>query len=174
MKQTELETKNKLISQSFNDPRKLKYPPEEVRLKLDDELFSESEIFQTDDGEYIYFDVQISDFHEEELVRYVEIAEKLYEIVKEQVYIYILCAKTANVFVKEFEILSEATFTIRLARDDSDPAEIILNVIKRKIADHELLDKDDIHALLMIPMICDKEKINHYRLESFRILNRFH
>lgn len=159
MKQDLLKIKNDIVNQTFDDPRKLRLPPSEVKVKLSGELFSEGDIFQTEDGEYIYFDVQLSDFTEAELVKYVEIAEKLYEIVGKKVHIYLLCPKTTHVYVNEFKIMSESDFIIRLARYPHDPAEVILNIIKRKIANNEILNEDDLNALIMIPSICEKIKL---------------
>lgn len=174
MKIEDFKTKSLIIKTAFKDTRKLKHPDHRIENQLEDEIFDKGDIFQTEDENYIFLTAQIKDFDEESLVKYCEIAEKLYEIVRKPVSIYILCSKDTDVCVKECEIKSEADFKIKLAKNTADPAEEILNFIKRKIAHHEVLDNEDLEVLEMLPVICNKEKRNYYRLEYFKIINRTH
>ena len=75
----------------------------------------------------------MKDFDENELVKYVEFAENLFEKHHKSVSIYIICPDDINVCVRECEIKSEAFFTIKLAKVNENPARIILSMIKQKI-----------------------------------------
>lgn len=68
--------------------------------------------------------------------------------------------------------MSHAEFTIKLACVEEDPCKIILNAIKAKVKNHELLDGDDLHALSMLQVMCRKEDRNYYRREYFKIINK--
>ncbi|MBQ2831059.1 hypothetical protein [Methanobrevibacter sp.] len=143
-------------------------------MQLDENVYQGGDIFKTKDDEFIVLELQMKDFDEDELVKYVEFAESLYEKQHQPVSIYIICPGDINIYVREFEIKSEACFTIKLAKIDEDPAAIILKMIKHKLRNNEVLDEDDYHALEMIPVICEKEKRNYYRREAFKIINRLH
>ena len=77
MKIEDFKTKSLIIKTAFKDTRKLKHPDQRIENQLEDEIFDEGDIFQTEDGNYIFLTAQIKDFDEESLVKYCEIAEKL-------------------------------------------------------------------------------------------------
>ena len=131
-----------------------------------------TDIFTTEEGEFIDFELQLRDFDEEELTKYVEFAENLYEKHQKHVSVYLLCPRDINVCVKECTIKSEADFTIKLAKVPEDSCKIILEGIKNKLKNKEKLDCDDLHALAYLPVMCDKEERNYYRMEYFKIINQ--
>ena len=115
--------------------------------------------------------MQLKDFDEIELTKYIEFAENLYEKHKKPVSVYLLCPKNINVTVKECSIKSESEFTIKLACSQEDPCHLILNTIKHKIKENKILTGDDIHALALLPVMCEKKDRNYFRLEYFKIIN---
>lgn len=171
MNNEEFNIRVNVIQKTFNDMRKIKcITPENIR-KVDENIYPGGDIFTTEEGDFIDLEFQIDDFDEEELVKYVELAETLYEKHQKHVAIYIICPNTINVSVTECPILSEADFTIKLACIDEDPCEIILRMIKNKIKNEETLDSNDIHALELLPLKCRPEKRNYFRKEYFKIMN---
>ncbi len=163
--------KTKLIQETFNDKRKIKCQIPIQNLKLENHIHQEGSIFITENDEIIDLELQLTNFTEDELVKYVELAEALYETNNKYVSIYIICPNTVNICVKECEIKSEAEFSIKLAAVEENPAEILLNIIKNKIIKGEILDNEDLYALSMMPLICKKEERNYFRKEYFKIIN---
>ena len=171
MKKQDFEIRTKIIRETFNDKRKIEcITPEEDR-KVSENVHPGGDIFTTENGELIDLEFQMEDFTIEELVKYIELAEGLYERHRKQVAIYIICPDTVDVLVKECEIKSEADFVIKLARIAENPAEMILKVIKDKIR-NGVFDADDLEALAMLPLMCKKEDKNYFRNESLKIINK--
>ena len=139
---------------------------------VDDGIYPGGDIFTTEDGELIDLEFQMTDFDEDELVKYVELAEALYEKNRCPISIYIICPDDVNICMKECEIMSKADFTIKLACINEDPCQIILKAIKHKIKNNEILNGDDIHALSLLQVKCRKEDRNYYRREYFKIINK--
>ncbi len=171
MKKQDFIMRTKLIQETFKDKRKIKCQLPVQNLRLDNHIHQEGNIFITENDEIIDLELQITNFTEDELVKYVELAEALYETNNKHVSIYIICPNTVNICVKECEIKSEAEFTIKLAAVEENPAHILLNIIKTKINKGERLNNDDLHALSMMPIICKREERNYFRKEYFRIIN---
>jgi hypothetical protein len=46
-------------------------------------------------------------------------------------------------------------------------------VIKKKIKNKEILTGEDFHILAMLPVKCAKKDRNYFRLEYFKIINRY-
>ncbi|MBQ6098366.1 MAG: hypothetical protein IJL02_00700 [Methanobrevibacter sp.] len=172
MDRKDYEVRTKVIRETFNDERQLICIEDKDELKLDENVYSGGDIFITDDGEFIDLEFQTKDFDENELVKYVELAENLYEKHGKNITIYLICPKGINVSVRECDIKSEATFTIKLACIPEDPCEMVLKHIKDKIKRNEILNGDDLHALSMLQVVCRKEDRNYYRREYFKIINR--
>ena len=121
-----------MIKKHFKDNRTIKCPTPKHLTRLDDDVHPGGEIFTTEDGDFIDLEIQFVDFDEEELAKYVEFAENLYEKHQKRVSVYLLCPKNINVSVREQKILSDADFSIKLACDQTDPCHMILGIIKRK------------------------------------------
>ena len=172
MNQKEYLVKTEIIRKTFSDERKIKCQTPAHERELDEDVHNGGDIFTTEDGEFIDFELQLRDFDEEELTKYVEFAENLYEKHQKHVSVYLLCPRDINVCVKECTIKSEADFTIKLAKVPEDSCKIILEGIKNKLKNNEKLDCDDLHALAYLPVMCDKEERNYYRLEYFKIINQ--
>lgn len=172
MNNNEIKTKIKIIKEVFDAAINIKchIPPEE--LQLDENIRQEGDFFLTEDGEFVYLEFIFEDFMEEELVEFVKLAESLYEKYGNAVTIYLICPKNVNVYVREFDIPSDSPFTIKIAKSKNDPCETILNSIKQKIKNCEVLDNDDLNALDLLPRICKKEEKYYYLLECFKIKNR--
>ena len=165
--------KKEIIKETFNDPRKIKCITPEDERRLDECVHPGDDIFTTEDGEYIDLEIIFEDFDEVELAKYVEFAENLYEKHHKHVSVYLLCPENVNVLVREFEIRSRADFTIRLARVERDWCKVALDTIKNKICCGEKLNHEDLDILKEIPVRCDKKRQNYYRIECFRIINRY-
>ena len=170
MKKQDFKIRTKIIRETFNDKRKIICPTPEEDRKVDEHIHPGGDIFTTEDGELIDLEFQMEDFTVEELVKYVELAEELYEKHKKQVAIYIICPDNVDVLVKECEIKSKADFIIKLARIQENPAEIVLKIIKDKL-DKGTFDLDDLNALMLLPTICKKEDAHYFRVESLKIIN---
>lgn len=172
MNKEDFKIRANVIRETFDDYRQIVSSISAEELKIDKYIHQGGDFFITSSGDIIDLEFQEDDFTEDELVKYIELAEHLYEQYNKEVSIYILCPNNINVCVKECEIQSEASFTIKLARIHEDPCEIILNAIKAKIKANEMLDGDDLHILASLPVKCKKEKRNYYRREYLKIINR--
>lgn len=172
MNKKDFNIRTKVINETFDDNRKIVSSTNAEELNLDENIHQGGDFFITSDGEFIDLEFQLTDFNEDELVKYVELAEAVYEEHGKEVSIYIICPKDINVCVRECEIKSDAVFTIKLACIQEDPCEIILQGIKAKIKANEMLDGDDLHMLSTLPVRCEKEKRNYYRREYFKIINK--
>lgn len=128
----------------------------------------EGEVFKTENGEVVYFEMLLRDFTVDELVRVTHIAEDLWN--EHHVHCTCCIIGMGDVCVNEMPIKSEADFTIRLAKSDVAPCDAVLGVIKSKMK-RELLDEEDIQALQMIPVMCNPEEKDYYRKEVFAIMN---
>ncbi|WP_405293632.1 hypothetical protein [Methanobrevibacter sp.] len=160
------------IKKTFKDERPIKCLTPEHETVLDEEVHPGGFIFTTEDGDFIDFEVQLKDFDEMELTKYVEFAENLCEKHNRHVSVYLLCSKNVNVSVKECKIYSESNFTIKLACSQEDLCRFTLEKIKNKIKNNQTLNEDDLNALEMLPVTCDRKDRNYYRLEYFKIINR--
>lgn len=171
MKRNYLDKKTRMIRENFNDTRIIKCQKSASELNLDEDITLEGDIFKTEDGELIYFEVEINDFDEEELTKYIELAECLYEKHHEKISIYLLCPKDINVLVRECPIKSEADFTIKLACSQDDICHMILKNIKNKIKNGIHLTCDDHDILEELPVRCNKKDRHYFRVETLKIIN---
>lgn len=174
MNKKEFNTRTNIIRETFSDSRKIVASVTAEELGINDEIHQEGDFFITSEGKIIDLEFQSEDFTEYELVKYIELAEHLYEKYGKEVSIYIICPKEINVYVKEEEILSEADFTIKLACSQVDSCEVILNAIKNKIRNKEILDEEDWCNLRHLQIMCEKSKRNYYRLEYLKIRNKYY
>lgn len=172
MNKKDFKIRAKIIRETFDDKRAVKCPtPEKIR-QLDEDIYQGGDVFTTEDGDFIDLEFQIDDFDENELVKYIEFAEALYEKHKKHVSVYIICSKNIDVTVKECEIKSKADFVIKLACIEEDPCKIVLKAIKDKIRNGEMLNGDDLHALAMLHVMCNPKDRNYYLKEYLRIVSR--
>ena len=167
-------TKARIIKETFDDDRKIKCFLPIQNLRLAEHIHQEGELFITENYEIIDLEFQFEDFTEDELVKYVELAEALYEKNKKKISIYIICPNSINICVREFEIKSEADFTIKLAAIEENLPQIALDIIKLKLDNGEPLDREDIKILDILPLSCKKEERNYFRRECFKIINNYH
>lgn len=172
MNKKDFKIRAKVIREAFDDTREIKCPtPKKIR-QVDEHIYQGGDLFTTEDGDFIDLEFQMDDFDENELAKYVEFAEALYEKHEKHVSIYIICPKDINVCVKECEIKSRADFIIRLACIGEDPFKIVLKVIKDKLKNGEVLNEEDIHALSMLHVMCNPEDRKYYLIEYLKILNK--
>ena len=163
----------KIIKETFKDNRPIIcQTPKDVR-ELDENVHPGGEIFTTEDGEFIDFELQLNDFDEAELVKYIEFAESLYEKHQKHVSVYILCPKNIDVSVRECPINSESDFTIKLACTQEDMCHFLLDGIKNKFKKEKNLDHDDLYILAHLPVWCERKDRNYFRIEYLKIINRF-
>lgn len=164
----------KVISETFDDRRQIVKSVDAKELGISSDVHQGGDIFMTSNGEFIDLEFQMVDFTPEELAKYIELAEELYKKHEKQISIYILCPNSINICVREFEIFSKASFTIKLACINENPCEIILNGIKRKMATREGIDIEDLKTLAELHDICDKEDSRYFLTEYLKIANRLH
>ncbi len=173
MNEQDFMTKARIIRETFNDKRKIKCFLPIQNLRLAEHIHQEGELFITENYEIIDLEFQFKDFTEDELVKYVELAEALYEKNSKQISIYVICPNTINICVREFEIKSEADFTIKLAAIEEDLSKIALDIIKCKLDNGGILDREDIEILKILPLSCKKEERNYFRKECFKLINNY-
>lgn len=173
MNEQDFMTKARIIKETFNDNRTIKCYLPIQNLRLAEHIHQEGELFITENYEIIDLEFQFKDFTEDELVKYVELAEALYEKNSKRISIYVICPNTINICVREFEIKSEADFTIKLAAIEEDLSQIALDIIKSKLDNGETLDIEDIEILKILPLSCKKEERNYFRKECFKIINNY-
>lgn len=171
MNRNHFESTKKIIRETFNDTRCIKGPAPEDMIHLDENVHPGGFILTTEEGDFIDFEIQIKDFDEVELAKFIEFAENLYEKHQKHVSIYLLCPQDINVSVRECPIRSEADFRIRIACSQENPCKMILDSIKNKVMQKKILTSDDISMLENLPMMCNKKDRNYFRVETLRILN---
>lgn len=171
MNKKDFEIRTEIIKETFNDTRHIICHIPIDELELDENIRQEGDFFLTEDGGIVDLEFQLTDFREEELAKYVELAEDLYEKHGQKVSIYIICPNEINVYVNEFEIPSDADFTIRLARVHQDICKTILDGIKEKMK-KEKITEEDLYVLSRLHKICKKEEKHYYMLEYLKIANR--
>lgn len=165
------EIKTKIIEELFDDKRAIKYcTPEDVR-DVGEGIYEGGDVFTTEEEEFIDLELQLTDFDEDELIKYIEFAEALYEKHKKLVSIYIICPKSVEVHVNECTIPSDADFVIKLLRIDMDPCKIALQAIKNKIETSKAIDDEDVFAMSMLAMFCRPEERNYYLKEYLMTMN---
>lgn len=172
MNEQDFKIRAEIIRETFNDKRKIKCITPEKDRKLDEHIHPGGDIFTTEDGEFIDLEFQIDDFTIDELVKYVEFAEELYEKHHKHVSVYLICPDIVNVFVREGEIKSEADFTIKLACVEQNLAQITLDIIKNKLKREGFLDKEDLDILEMLPVVCKRKDRKYFRREYLEIINK--
>ena len=64
----------KIIQETFNDKRKIRCKLPIDKLQLEDNIHQEGNLFISENNEIIYLELQLTDFTEDELVKYVELA----------------------------------------------------------------------------------------------------
>lgn len=171
MEEQNFKIKAKIIRETFKDTRKIKCITPEKDRKLDDHVHPGGDIFTTEEGEFIDLEFQLVDFTIDELVKYIEFAEELYEKHHKHVSVYLLCPEVVNICVKEDTIKSEADFTIRLACFEQNFAHITLNMLKEKLKREGFLDSEDIEILKSLPTVCKKKEKNYFRSETLKMTN---
>lgn len=174
MKEQDFKIRTEIIRETFNDTRKIKCITPEKDRKLDDHVHPGGDIFTTEDGEFIDLEFQLVDFTIDELVKYIEFAEELYEKHHKHVSVYLLCPDIVDVLVREGEIKSEADFTIKLACVEQNLAQITLDIIKNKLKRDGFLDSEDLEILEILPIACKRKDRNYFRKECLKIRNKIH
>ena len=172
MKQNSGKQEIDVIKNAFGEKRKIMgFAPEEMT-NISEDAYTSGDIFITEEGELIALEYQMKDFDEEELVKYVELAEELYEVNEVHISIYILCPTSIKVLTNECTIKSDANFTIKLACFSGNPLQEILNHIKQKVERNIKLNDEDLDMLNIIPMFSPREYRHDLRVECFRLQNK--
>lgn len=170
MNEENITEKIRIIRDAFDEKRNIiDYAPQEM-IELCDECHQGGDIFITEEGALIDLEVQFKDFDEEDLAKYVELAEELYEKNEVPISIYVLCSK--RVLVPEIPIKSEAVFNIKLACLEYNPIYDILFQINEKVEKGIPLDDEDYFGLLTLPMMGPKKDRKKLRVECFGILRK--
>lgn len=172
MKTRDFNLSANVVKETFDDHRKIVSSVKIGDLNLECGLPEDCDIFITSEGDFIYLEFQQENFTETELAKFIGFAEEIYEKYGQDISIYILCPKNIDICVREFEIFSDASFTIKLACIDEDPCQIFLNEIKEKIRAHQRPDKEDLEKLARLRKWCRKEDRQYYLMEYVKIVNR--
>ncbi|MBQ9024970.1 MAG: hypothetical protein IJ104_01110 [Methanobrevibacter sp.] len=172
MNENNLDIEIRIIKEAFDETRTIiGYAPEEM-IPLNDSFHHGGDLFITDEGELIALEYQMRNFDENELAKYVELAEELYEKNEVSVSIYVLCPNTIKVTAPECVIKSEAIFNIKLACFSPNPAYDALEHMKEKVNKKIKLDEEDLDVLSRIPMMGPKEDRKKLRVECFKIIKQ--
>lgn len=171
MNEKDFKIRTSIIKETFNNQKSIKCHIPTEELELDENIRQEGDFFLAEDGEIIDLEFQLTDFTEEELAKYVELAESLYEKYGNEVSIYVICPKNIKVHVREFDIPSYADFTIRLSCVNMDMCKVILNGINDKIKNNEIITEEDLMALGRLPSMCEKEEKFFYLLQYLKVAN---
>ncbi len=168
----ELKSKEiKIIKEVFDEKREIiDYAPEKM-IPINEKYYPGGDIFITDTGELIDLEIQFEDFDENELNKYVKLAEELYEINNVEISIYILCSKQIKVIAPEYIINSKAEFTIKLACFDENPVDDLFMRIKDKLNRKISLNKEDLTTLAMIPYMVPEKDRDRMLVECYELLN---
>ena len=170
MNEENITEKISIIKEAFDEKRNIiDYAPPEM-IEVCDECYQGGDIFITEEGELIDLEYQYKDFDEEDLAKYAELAEELYEKNEVPISIYVICCE--RVLVPEIPIKSEATFNIKLACIDDNPIYDILFQIKEKVENGIPLDDEDFFGLLTIPIMGSKKDRRKLRIECYRLLRK--
>lgn len=169
----ELKSKEiKIIKEVFDEKREIiNYAPKKM-ISINDKHYQGGDIFITDTGELIDLEIQLEDFNETELYKYVKLAEELYEINNVEISIYILCSKQIKVIAPEQIINSKAEFTIKLACFNENPVNELFIQIKDKINRKISLNKEDLTTLAMIPYMVPEKDRDRMLIECYELLSK--
>lgn len=173
MDEKDFKIRTRIIKETFNDNRKIKCETPKSDRHLPEYVYPGEDIFTTEDGEFIDLEFQMKDFDEDELAKYVEFAEEMYEKHGKPISVYILCPDKVKVLVRECPLKSEAEFTIKLACSNDNVALSILCKVKNKLRQGLNLDEEDKTMIENLPAICRKEDRNFFRRESIRLMNKY-
>ena len=161
-----------IIKEAFDEKRNIiDYAPPEMT-EVSEECYPGGDIFITEEGELIDLEYQLKDFDEEELAKYAELAEELYEKNEVPISIYVLCSTKIRVLVPEIPIKSEAVFNIKLACFDENPVYDALYQIKEKVDKDIRLDDEDLMGLINIPVMVPKKDRKKLRIECIKLLRK--
>ncbi|WP_407413217.1 hypothetical protein [Methanobrevibacter sp.] len=170
MNEENITEKIRIIQEVFDEKRNIiDYAPPEM-VEVCNECYPGGDIFITKEGELIDLECQFKDFDEEDLAKYAELAEELYEKNKVPISIYVLCSE--RVLVPEIPIKSEAIFNIKLARIEHNPIYDTLFQIKEKVENGMPLDDEDFFGLLTLPIMGSKKDRKKLRVECYRLLRK--
>ena len=117
---------------------------------------------------------ETDDFTIDELIKYIEFAEELYEKHHRHVSVYLLCPDIVDVYVREGEIKSEADFTIKLACVEQNLPQMTLDIIKNKLKREGFLDREDLEILEILPVVCKRKDRKYFRRECLKIKNEIY
>lgn len=142
------------------------------RADLRERIPHDKDAFVTSKGEIAIFDVIFEEFGAKELSEVVSTAESFGDAFETQVNIFLVTTPTTRITVAEQSIQSRFDFTIKLACITDEPHDIVLKIIKDKMAHGIELDEDDIMALQMIRVMCPPEARQRVSEEVFKIITQ--
>lgn len=160
----------RIIKEAFKETRNIiDYAPPEM-IEVSEGCHKGGDIFITEEGDLIDLEYQFRDFDEEELAKYAELAEELYEKNEVPISIYVLCSKAIRVLVPVIPIKSEAIFNIKVACFDNNPIYDTLYHIKEKVDKKISLNDEDLMELLTIPVMVPRKDRKNLRVECFKLI----
>lgn len=160
-----------IIKETFDEKRTIIGRAPEEMIDIDEDIHEGGDFFLTDTGEIIDLEYQMKKFDEEELAKYVELAEELYYKNKVHISIYILCPKNIEITAPECIIRSDASFNIKLACYEGNPSYDVFYHLKAKVNKKIPLSDDDLEAISMIPMLFKRKERRIWRVKCFRLVS---
>lgn len=160
-----------IIKETFDEKREIMGPAPEEMVEVDEDIHQGGDFFITDTDEIIDLEFQMKEFNEEELAKYVELAEELYYKNKVHISIYILCPKNIRITAPECIIRSDASFNIKLACYEGNPSYDVFYHLKAKVNRKIQLTDEDLEAISMIPMLFPRKQRKTWRIKCFRLIS---
>lgn len=148
-----------IIRDVFQDNRRM--------FEIEEELF-----VLADEPGVVRVSMHFGDFTPESLAEITEEAEELYErFGNVPVFSYIVLDRYSNVTVAEHKIVSEADFTIKVAKVQGDPIAMAFKMIEERIANRQITERD-INMLHILPMMADKGQRKSVRAKASELLTK--
>lgn len=159
------------IKETFDEKRTIIGRAPKEMIEVDDDIHNGGDFFITESGEIIDLEYQTTDFDEEELAKYVELAEELYYKNDVHISIYVLCPKNIRITAPECMIKSDASFNIKLACYDGNPSYDVFYHLEEKVNNKIQLTEEDLEAISMVPMLFPRKQRRSWRVKCFRLIN---
>ncbi|MBQ9026865.1 MAG: hypothetical protein IJ104_10965 [Methanobrevibacter sp.] len=162
------ETSLSLIENLFEEHRKIVGKADEEIQKIAEKHQRHTEIFITEEGELISFEIMNEDMDNNEMKKIKKYGEDLYEINGKYISIYILCSPHMKL-KGVTDIESEAPLVIKIAQMPTSDAYDVLRHITDLVKNRQKLNEEDLFALSMIPQMGPKEDKRHLRIECLKL-----
>lgn len=127
-----------------------------------------AEIYQTENGEFISFNLIDEDFGNSDIEKYGKYGEDLYEKSGKEVCIYVLGSPHIKINITK-ELKSDAVMLINVSKFKYSSTYETLRHIEGLVKSRQKLDQDDLFALKMIPIMGPPEDKRNLRIECLKL-----